>query len=162
MNHEVLYLEEKDLFGVFVCGVSYMESLCYATYVVATVKLPSVLRFACERERRDLSHPNKFRDRINSESKAKRLFDALDQLDASPEWRMWRDYRNTHAHRTAPPRLVRATVGDVTAQANVLQFPTTWSTPALAADAAHFDRLLAALARHAEAVMTAGTALAQV
>jgi len=158
-SFEELYHQEKALYGVFTTGVSYLESLTYATYIVCTAVLSHVCSFGSDKDRHDLSDPARLAKRLSKAPSARNLAAALHELSTSPEWKMWKAYRNTHSHRSSPPRLVRMSLGSAPPPPSPLQLSATWSTPALEADSATFDSYLEALRRFAAQIMAATSGL---
>jgi hypothetical protein len=125
-SFEEQYVRERALFGMFVDGVSTIESLCYANYALGAVKLS--LPF--DEGSRKNATPNLLLKAVKEKEPTSRLTTALGDVLGSEDWRLWRDYRNTMAHRSPIPRIIYASTGTLP-PANMLEYAETWSTAAL-------------------------------
>ena len=72
---------------------------------------------------------------------------------------MWKDLRNTMAHRSYLPRIIHGAIGTDLPPDKVLDFAATWSTNALNGDEATFDELLHWLSGSLAKLFNAGAML---
>ena len=152
------YTRERDIFGMFSCGVAALEATCYACHALASV-VPPNLPFD-ERARRASSAARLLR-LLEREMPNAVLATVLSRRLESATWNIWVSYRNTMTHRANIPAIIYG-VGDggQLPPALPLDFPERWSHPALRGDEADLDKLIAWLADAMRDIMDAGTALA--
>jgi hypothetical protein len=156
---EQLFQRERDFFGMLACGVSAIETTVYGCYAVASACNVIAAPFTQAARRRE-STPERLNNRLAAEAPQSRLALALDALVSAPQWRYWRDYRNTLTHRTAILPIIRASAGSPLTPAEMLNFPDRWSHQALSGDESALTALVDWLAEQQEAIMTGGAELA--
>ena len=107
------YLQERELFGFFVTGLSTIESLCYGLFAIASNINAKEFAFKNVSDYR----------RVNPENTCKSFKNAfpndaisrtLNMLIASQQFKDWKEIRNVLAHRTAPGRIVDLTTNTPT------------------------------------------------
>lgn len=159
VSFDAIYLRERLLFGVFVSGVSCIEATIYSCYALASY--PNVFNLTFD------EHTRRFKSGLKQLTKELRMIDptimlisVLEELDNSEQWRMWKDLRNTMAHRSYLPRIIHAAIGADLPPDKVLDFAATWSTKALNGDEATFDELLYWLSGSLTKLFNAGAMLA--
>jgi len=94
------FIQEKELFGFFVTGLSSLESFCYAAYAIAA--MVDALNFPLSRPRDII--PEKTSATFSNTFPAEPLTVALNKLVNDHSFSDWKDVRNILAHRTAPAR----------------------------------------------------------
>ena len=159
VKFEELYLRQRALFGMFVSGVSCIESTCYAAYALASH--PSLLGLPFGDAEQKKCSPAKLRTAILSHSAAPALAAALKSLIDAREWRLWVDLRNRMTHRSNLPRIIRGAVGALPPPAKALQFAATSSTPAFEADEGDLDALFVWLSQSLGELLDGGRLLAE-
>jgi hypothetical protein len=158
VSFEEIYLRERALFGMFSSGVSCVESVCYASYALASH--PSVLGLVFGEPEQRRCNPSQLRNALGSHSRAKALVSDLTALTNSNEWNLWVDLRNRMTHRSNLPRIIYAAVGSTPPPAKALQFAATSSTPAFEADESHLEALFLWLSKSLGQLLTGGRHLA--
>jgi hypothetical protein len=155
VGFEELFARERDFFGMFVCGVSTIESIVYACYAVASD--PNVLGLAFdERIRRSRSGPRHLKEALDGKPRAQELLGVLDVMLLSPEWRIWTSYRNTMTHRSNIHRIIYAALGSPLPPARIMQFAGSWSHDPMDGDERAFLALAEWLARTCRDLLNAG------
>ena len=157
-SFEELYLRERALYGMFSCGVSCIESACYASYALASHSAVLGVTFGEPEQRR--CNPSQLKNALGSNSRAQPLVSALANLTSSGEWSLWVNLRNRMTHRSNLPRIIQGAVGSVPPSARALQFAATSSTPAFEADEGHLRALFSWLATSLSQVLSGGKHLA--
>jgi len=96
------YIQERELFGFFVTGLSTIESLCYSLYAIASILDQNNFPIT-ERELRNV-YPEtvclKFYDYYNNEN----ITNELKKLINSQNYKEWKNIKNILAHRSVPGR----------------------------------------------------------
>lgn len=157
-NHEELYQRERALFGMFVSGVSCIESVAYALAVLFSH--PALLSLPFGKDKRRLCGPRELADWLDPYPTAERLSQALACLVASQEWAFWVKLRNRMTHRSDLPRVIHLSAGAPLPLTKPLDFAETSSTPRIEADVSMFDSLHAWLARTVGQLLAEGADLA--
>jgi hypothetical protein len=162
-SHEEVYLRERALFGMFVSGVSCIESTCYT--ICALASSPKVLEppFGPGQQRR--ASPFQLRRALiphAASMKTERLIKALTAIHESDDWKTWIDFRNRMAHRSNIPHRYRVIV---TAESEAppaisAQFAQTSSSSQMEAGDEAVARLFSWLSPTLEALLEGGRALA--
>jgi hypothetical protein len=158
-SFEALYFQERNLFEMFACGVSTIESVCYACYALLSFVEPS-LPFD-EPARRAWTSPGKVVSLLGRTRPQSALTAALQEVIASREWRVWRRYRNAMSHRGSVPRIIRGLVGGSPPPPLIFQFAPTSSTDALEGNEEVLTHHLLWLAASTRKLFVAGAALAR-
>jgi hypothetical protein len=136
VSFEEIYARERNIFGMFVSGVSCVEAIAYA--VSALASHPGILKLPFgEREQRRCS-PRWLRDRLKAHPSAHTMVEALDCLLDSSEWPLWVDLRNRMTHRSNLPRRHYVSVGSAPLPDDPVHFAATSSTPDVVGDEAWF------------------------
>ena len=157
VSFDEIYQRERALFGMFTCGVSCVESACYAFYALASH--PSALGIRFGRIERYDSGPKALQTAIISYPRAKALVSALDKLMNADEWTEWTKLRNRMFHRSNLPRVIQGNVGGPAPAAKALQFAATSSTSALDADVSHLYDLFKWLSDSLKCLLTGASKL---
>jgi hypothetical protein len=137
------YRMQRDLFSFFSSGVSSIEGLCYACYVLAAHRQPATLDWSDLKERTrstdPIGLPKKLRN-AKSYPSNHQFIAVLDRLanrqaptPQSQEWQAWNSWRNTMIHRSLYSRLTEGASGKP-APPTMLDYVDTWSSPELKAD----------------------------
>ena len=143
---------------MFVCGVSTIESACYACYALASY--PSVLNLPFdEKLRLKFSGPYTLRDKLFKNKSDHQLTEVLKLGLESPEWNVYHSYRNTMTHRSNIHRISHMAIGSVPPPEKILQFADTWSTKGMHAGEAEFEKLLEWLTLFLREILRGGEAL---
>lgn len=158
---EELYSREKAFFGMFVCGVSAIESACYACYALASDFSVLNLPFG-ENIRRNNTSPWNLLERLRKVQPGHELTKTMESGLVSAEWEVYRSYRNTMTHRSNIPRITYGAVGSMPPPEKIMQFADTWSTKGMHAGEEEFDRLFEWLALFLKDILRGGVALAQI
>jgi hypothetical protein len=115
------YIQQRELFGFFVVGLSTVESLCYGLFAVGSI---------LDTQQFPIATPKDLR-KINIESTTRKFVavfpnevvtSALQQLIDSQEFKDWSEIRHVLIHRGLPGRIIRLTVGG----GKPLHGGTTW------------------------------------
>lgn len=161
VSFEQIYTREKDFFGMFVCGVSCIESATYACHALASTESILGLVFNVK-IRRFKSSPKqllkKLINRIPDHSLTKNLKAGLE----SEEWEIFTAFRNSMTHSSNIPRINFGAVGSTPPPERIMQFAETWSTKALSADEEEFDKLFLWLTTFLRNILISGEELANV
>jgi len=159
-SFEQQYTRERALFGMFLSGVSAIESICYACFAIGA-ELDG-LRFPFDERSRKGVTPTGLRKHLEKARPSASLTTSLVQVLDSQEWELWNDYRNTMAHRSSVPRIIYAIGGPGTLPpAKILEYARTWSTDALSGDENTLFMLVSWLAEAAKTLLKAGEDLAR-
>ena len=159
VSFEELYTRERHFFGMFVSGVSTLESIAYACFAAASH--PNVLGLTFnEKIRRHGSGPKHLLTVLAGCPRGDELTRVLTSMLASDEWRIWTGYRNTMAHRSNIHRIVYASVGSALPPARIMQYAGSWSHDPLDGDEGAFVALSSWLARTCRDLLSAGRTLA--
>lgn len=157
-SFEELYLREKAFFGMFVCGVSTIESACYACYALASD--PSLLNLSFdERIRRHKSKPRNLLKKLDKVQPDHQLTRALQWGLGSAEWEVYRTYRNTMTHRSNIPRIIHGAIGSAPPPEKIMQFADTWRTKGMHAGEDEFEKLFEWLTFFLRDILLGGEAL---
>ena len=158
-SFEEQYARERSLFGMFVCGVSTVESVCYACYALAS-GVPTLMLPFDERSRR-IATPKRLYEQLEEKSSGSSLTAALRTILGSDQWTLWNGYRNTMAHRSSVPRIIFGALGGTLPPAKLLEYAETWSTDALSGDEETFSNMITWLAEATKQLLNGGIALAR-
>ena len=158
------YIIERDLFSFFSCGLSCIESLLYACYVVATQKHPAILNWSDLNARKWQSDPSKLsatllRSYPNGHTLITEINSLTDKQAGSQEWKDWNGYRNTMIHRSLQTRDIRGSGGGPPPLNEMVQYAQTWSNPALVANESQMEKKLDWLGKLVEKISTAAQGL---
>lgn len=156
-SFEELYLRERALFGMFVSGISCIDSSCYAIYALASSPKVFTLPFGLKEQRR--SSPKTLYVAIKPFAQATLMAQTLDDLIKSEDWKLWNDLRNRMTHRSNLPRIIRGAGGSLPPPAKAVQFAETSSTPAIEADVTRLDALFSWLGTSLESLLEGGRSL---
>jgi hypothetical protein len=104
------YIQERELFCFFVAGLAVIESFYYGMFAVASMLDSTSFPVATPGDLRFIT-PKKTAERFADRFREERLTAALDRTINSNAYREWKDVRNILAHRTAPGRIIYASVG---------------------------------------------------
>ena len=86
-DHEELYQRERALFGMFVSGVSCIETVAYA--LATLLSHPTLLSLPFGEKRKLRCSPGRLADWLEPYPSAGRLSRALADLVASEQWDLW-------------------------------------------------------------------------
>lgn len=159
VEFEELYFRERALFGMFISGVSCIESTCYAAYALASDPSLLGILFGDAEQRR--CSPAQLKRAIVPHPPARALAAALTSVIDAQEWRMWVDLRNRMTHRSNLPRIIYGASGAPAPPAKALQFAATSSTPAFEADESHLKALFSWLSQSLTQLLAGGRRLAK-
>lgn len=157
VDHECLYRRERALFAMFTAGVSCIESTSYALAALSSHPRIGLISFGAN-EKRNCS-PKKLLDWLVPLPMAATLTQALSELCASAEWKLWVDLRNRMSHRSNLPRVSFGAFGAAPPPAKPLQFAATSSTPVVEGDLESFDALHSWLADSLRKLLIEGSKL---
>jgi hypothetical protein len=157
---EDIYARERDMYGMFACGLSTLESVTYACFAVASDTSVLSLPFS-EKIRRNRSGPKYLAESLAGQTCGGRLHAALQTMLASDEWELWTDYRNTMSHRSNIPRILYASAGSAPPPSKIMQFSESWSHGPLDGDEVAFDSLGAWLTSTVRELLIGGEQLAR-
>jgi hypothetical protein len=161
VSFEQIYTREKDCFGMFVCGVSCIESAAYACYALASTESILGLPFD-ENIRRYRSTPKSLLEKLTKTIPEHSLTKNLKAGLESDEWRVFTTFRNTMTHRSNIPRIIYGAVGSAPPPEKIMEFAETWSTKALSADEGEFEKLFLWLTAFLRNILNSGEELANV
>lgn len=137
VSFEELYSRERNMFGMFVSGISCIESITYAVAALASHPQKLGLPFGDQEQRR--CNPKALKQRLDSLAAAAPIVEALDRLLRSAEWNLWLSLRNRMTHRSNLPRRHYASVGSTPLPENPVHFGFTSSTPDFVGDEVWFE-----------------------
>ena len=159
VSFDIIYIRERLLFATFVSGLSCVEATVYACYALASY--PNVFGLPFDEKIRQFgSGPKQLKEKLQAINPSIALVSVLEELVASDQWSLWKNFRNTMTHRSNLPRIVYAAMGGPLPPANPLEFASTWSSKALSGDEATFNEMLSWLASSLERLLRAGAQLA--
>jgi hypothetical protein len=159
VSFDVIYIRERHLFATFVSGLSCIEAAVYACYALASH--PNVFGLPFDEKIRQFgSGPRQLKEKLQAINPSIALVSVLEELVASDQWSLWKNFRNTMTHRSNLPRIVYAAIGGPLPPENPLEFAATWSSKALSGDEATFNEMLSWLAGSLERLLLAGAQLA--
>jgi hypothetical protein len=130
LSFEGHYRLERNLFAFFTNGVSSVECLSYACYVLATQVRPNDLPFTDMKARRQID-PKKLGEKMSKLMPGIPMDVEFDALLKSAEWQGWNNYRNLLFHRSSLPRIAKA---NDPSPPMMLDYDKTWSVDALFTD----------------------------
>lgn len=160
LSFDTYYTMQRDLFSFFSCGISAVESLFYACYVVAAQKQPTVLDWSNVSHRKRKSDPDKLASTLTSTYPGGHaLIAEVTNLTSDQEWKDWNAYRNTMVHRSLPSRLIEGSLGGPPPPNEMIKYAGSWSNPELRADESQMEAKLNWLAGHLERLSTAAATL---
>ena len=158
VSFEELYMRERFLFGMFSCGVSCIESTCYAVFALASHHSIYNLPFGENEQRR--CNPKSLEEALKRFDTAETIVDELNSMLRSNEWKLWVNLRNRMTHRSNIPRITRGAVGGSPPPAKALQFAATSSTPEIEADKDHLVNLFKWLSQSLSKLLAGGVIIA--
>lgn len=97
------YLQEKNLFGFFVTGLSTLESLLYSLYPIASVIKPPYFPIATEKDLRSIT-PEKTTNKFKKHFGGQNINCILKKLIDDKNYKDWKNIRNILIHRIARGR----------------------------------------------------------
>jgi hypothetical protein len=155
LTMEGRYTLQRDLFSFFTCGLSAVESLFYAIYVVATLRHPGVLNWSDHGARRTAPDPRKISPTLRrGYSSGHPVITEIDKLLAAQEWNDWNAFRNTMIHRSLQSRAITGSIVPMPPD-EMVKYAESWSNPALVADEAGMQGKLVWLADHLKSILDA-------
>lgn len=157
VSFEELYEREKNFFGMFVCGISCIESACYACYAVASY--PKLLNLPFDENIRRKNAPRHLYSKLSQVLPGHTLTNVLKAGLNSEEWGVLTSYRNTMTHRSNIPRIIFGAVGSAPPPEKIMQFAETWSTKAMGANEKEFEGLFMWINEFLRNVLRGGTEL---
>lgn len=166
---EALYQRQHALFVLCACGVSAIESTCYACLALGAA-VPSVRLAFEEKNRKHHADPGKlashFEKTAPEHPQATILIASLRKLDKSGIWQDLKDFRNAQTHRTSLPWINYGTCslgGEAPPPPRLkeFEFAQTWSHPGIARDNDYLDDLAGFISKSIQEILLAGTALAR-
>jgi hypothetical protein len=104
------FIQDREVFGFFLTGLSALEVSCYGIYSIAAVASPSYFPIATPSARRQID-PIRTSQQYGKAFKGSPLADTLDTITESDTYREWRQFRNAIIHHAAPGRIIFATAG---------------------------------------------------
>jgi hypothetical protein len=100
--HPERYTQENSLFIFFVAGLSVIESLTYAMYMIGSIVKPQ--DFPITNDDIKNIYPELVRDKYNKNFKNDAITKILTKFLISQEYHEWKEIRNILIHRTTPGR----------------------------------------------------------
>jgi len=97
------YIQDRELFDFFVCGLSSLECFCYGLYAFASDIDRQTLPFSSDQHKRNATIRNTVKAFIKSFPQEP-LTKALSQFEQENDFRDWERIRNVLAHRVTPGR----------------------------------------------------------
>jgi len=97
------YIQESNLFGFFVSGLSTIESLLYGLYAIASIIKVEKFPIATFKDLKSITHENT-KNKFEKEFTNLSITDFLKSLIDDKNYKEWKDIRNILAHRTSPGR----------------------------------------------------------
>lgn len=143
------YIQERELFGFFVTGLSALECVAYGCFALGSMVAPAHFLFVTPTEKRDVSTATTAR-RMQQAFTADPLAGALDGVAAAPEFKDWSAIRNILIHRSTPRRTMRRFLGSTRGAG-----ATTWGAAGVPIDTQTTAVRRAWLAERLTAVITA-------
>jgi hypothetical protein len=154
------YSMQRDLFSFFTCGLSVIESLAYAIYITATQKNPSALTWGDLKARKQKTDPVEISATLTLAYPGSHpVITEINNLTATPEWKDWKEYRNTMIHRSLPSRLIEGSMGGPPPPNEMVKYAKSWSHPELRANESQMAVKLDWLAGHVEKIAAAAAGL---
>jgi hypothetical protein len=99
------YVQERELFGFFVTGLSVIESIGYATFAISSIISAADFSMQTDRQKRAVT-PEALASKLTSFCPHESISNTWNGFLQKAEFTEWKKIRNTLAHRTSPPRLV--------------------------------------------------------
>jgi len=97
------YIQERNLFGFFVSGLSTIESLLYGLYAIASIIMAEEFPIATVKDLKSIN-PEKTKNKFKAHFTNQSITDFLKRLIDDRNHKDWRDIRNILAHRASPGR----------------------------------------------------------
>lgn len=97
------YVQEKNLFGFFVTGLSVIESVIYGLYAIASVIKPHYFPITKEEDLKRVT-PENTTDKLKRYFKSQRITVVLKKLINDKDYEYWKKIRNILIHRIARGR----------------------------------------------------------
>jgi hypothetical protein len=127
------HVQERELFGFFVTGLSVLESIAYSVFALCSMVNAQAfpMQTAQDRRRVGLAETEK---RLLANFPGEQLTNDFRYCLDDTEFQQWKDIRNTLAHRTSPPRLYRQTVSVGTPDTSITSWAAEWPDFGLSLD----------------------------
>ncbi|PYS67507.1 MAG: hypothetical protein DMF69_22825 [Acidobacteria bacterium] len=118
-------MQERELFGFFVTGLSVLESIAYSVFALCSMVNAQAfaMQNAQDRRRVSLAETEK---RLLANFPGEQLTSDFRSCFADTEFQQWKDIRNTLAHRTSPRRLYRQTVSVGAPNTSITSWAAEW------------------------------------
>lgn len=97
------YIQESNLFGFFVSGLSTIDSLLYGLYAIASIIKVEEFPIATFRDLKSIT-PENTKNKFKAEFTNRSITVFLEGLIDGEDYKEWKDIRNILAHRTSPGR----------------------------------------------------------
>lgn len=105
-NQKEHYIQERELFGFFINGLTVIESLAYSSYILGAMLVENGFPMNAPK----LIQVNHTADKYNKYYPNEPLSNELDQLRNSSDYDEWKKIRNILAHRVIPARKITVTL----------------------------------------------------
>jgi hypothetical protein len=127
------HVQERELFGFFVTGLSVLESIAYSVFALCSMVNAQAfpMQTAQDRRRVSLAETEK---RLLANFPGEQLTNDFRYCLGDTEFQKWKDIRNTLAHRTSPPRLYRQTVSVGAPDTSITSWAAEWPDFGLSLD----------------------------
>jgi hypothetical protein len=119
------HVQERELFGFFVTGLSVLESIAYSVFVLCSMVNPQAFPIQTVQDRRRVSL-GETEKRLQANFPSELLTPEFHSCLADSNFQQWKDIRNTLAHRTSPPRLYRQAVSIGAPNTGVTSWGVEW------------------------------------
>jgi len=100
---EQRFIQEREIFGFFVTGLSVIECVCYVAYFLGGAARPASFPNTSAKDRKWIT-PASAHSIFSNAFPNDKITLALDNILQSSTYKEWRTIRNILAHRSAPPR----------------------------------------------------------
>ena len=127
------YVQERELFGFFVTGLSVLEAVAYSVFALCSMVDAPAFPMLTPQDRRKVT-PKETARQLGLTFPKERLSIIWQQLLHSPDFQEWRDIRNTLAHRSAPPRFFVQSASADSGDSAGSGFAATWKEFGIAID----------------------------
>jgi len=97
------YIQESNLFGFFVSGLSTIESLIYGLYAIASIIKVEEFPIATVKDLKSIN-PEETESKFKNEFKNLSITGFLKRLIDDKNYKEWKDIRNILAYRNSPGR----------------------------------------------------------
>jgi len=96
------YIQERELFGFFVTGLSCIDSLCYSLYFIASILNKE--KFTVLENKIKYIYPSTVKKKFEDSYKDEIITNELKKLIEDQNYKKWKNIRNILAHRSMPGR----------------------------------------------------------